>query len=647
MSKKEVDIGIRLSGTDDASAVVRGMVDKSAADLERLGKKAALSTRQVAIIGAASYAGFRALDDASEKFEEQQYAKSNLRIAAMDKYGNVNEKLYGQEEDFLKRLSSTYSKSVTDYAKLGVVLQANRISAQDFMGGVGEAAAKLGLAMDDIDPATTGEFFAHMSNDMHVSANEMDRLADSTYRLFKSGVGKTGMEAVTQINEAMSKMSLGATNLGLRGMKETEELHVLAGTFIAKGLQGGTVGTNYRRIFDSMRDPEKEHQVVANAAVIGEKLEFFDKDHKFLGLRNFEAQLAKLSKYDPQMIAAILKPFGGKQGLSTDFVEYIAQYGGDIDKFREHYESLGSLNYAVKELIKTQKVQKSITRTNYENMEAAFGKSMKGDVSAINSLLNKSILGVTGFVEHHQGISRLTAEVIALGSAYGSALVALKGLSYFSPKALAALNMLGTSSAFAKFAALAASMLIAKTIAEEWAQWASAQSNKEIKENPTGDRERMMAGMNKVIENPETGFFKRNWARALKFGMASNIALFGDDKPNPDADLSNDSRDKVLGDIKQHRVDDSPWVSNPDTRQWLGLAPSKAAGDPTDWSKNDWSMNSASGKPGPVTIAPVYNINGMTDTSSLLTMLKGNNDQILQMVMDGMRRSKSLSYTGQ
>jgi TP901 family phage tail tape measure protein len=359
----------------------------------------------------------KSLDPAIEAFGEAQAAGNELKASMMTKGGLLDEatykKIYGLSND----LSDKYKGSTSSYLEMVKVLKDNRISEQDVLGGIGEATAKLADYFQ-MTPATIAEFAAHMKNDMGVSVGEMDKMMDMIARVHNAGVGKTGSEAVTEMNEFFSKASLGAANLGVQGIEASKSLGALGALFMSRGLSGQTVGTNFRRIFDGMRDMDKVKKANEVAGTFGKHLNLFDKHGKFLGIDNFVQQLGKLENLNPSQIQAVLKPFGGKQGLSTDFLEYLGKHG--LEGFKEYHDKLtnqATLDEKLKKIMEGLNYQHGVMQTSWTNLKATFGATMQPVLDKFYQFMNYIIPKIREFISHHPGIARFIATFVALASA--------------------------------------------------------------------------------------------------------------------------------------------------------------------------------------------------------------------------------------
>lgn len=422
---KEVKIGLVLSAYDRASEVLEKVFGVSKKNLGEL-KSAAIDVGKGMALWKMGSEGFKLLDGPIEAFGKMEAAGNDLKGAMMGPGGILDEAAFKKIETLSMNLSDRYKGSATDYLDMIKVLKENRINEQDILGGIGNATAQLS-DLFDMAPAQIAEFSAHMRNDMGVAVGDMDKVMDLIARVHGSGVGKSGSEAVTEMNEFFSKASLGAANLGVQGLEASKQMGALGALFMSRGLSGSTVGTNFRRIFDSLADPERIKKVNAAAAMFGKHLTLFDGKGKFLGMDNFVEELGRLHDLSGQQVAAIFKAFGGKQGLSTDFVQYLSKngltgYQEFLDKMNSQADlseklgvKMGGLNY-----------QQEVFKTSTENLKATLAEGFAPTLTAIYEVMNRLVSKLREFSDLHPKLVKMSMAFVAIASALTMLLGAIK-----------------------------------------------------------------------------------------------------------------------------------------------------------------------------------------------------------------------------
>lgn len=414
MSDTALKIALILTAYDKMSQVINSSTANAKKQIKEVQKSFA---EGYAMMGAGFKFGQKILGPAVDAFADAQEAGLELKATMMGPGGVLNEETYKKIYSYSNHLSDLYKGSTASYLEMARVLKQNRLNEEDILGGTGEAVAKLS-DLFKMAPNTTAAFAAHMKNDMGVVNSEMDGMMDLISRLHDSGIGVTGADAVNEMNEFFGKASLGAQNLGEHGLEASKQIGALGGMFIARGLSGATVGTNFRRIFDGIRDAEKLDKANAVAAQFGKHLTLYDKDHKFLGMDNFVKQIGALEDLNPQAITAILKPFGGKQGLSTDFLEFLSKFGVHgykefLDKINQQATYTEKLNVQMKGL----NYEQGAMQTSWTNLKASFGSSMEPILTLFYQTINKIIVSIREFLDEYPKVGKFASAFIALSSA--------------------------------------------------------------------------------------------------------------------------------------------------------------------------------------------------------------------------------------
>jgi len=417
MANTNVGVALVLSARNQASAVLDEFFNRTSNQLKGLGDGAVKIGEGMAEVLAAKK-GLELLKQTTDAFGDQEAAGNHLKAALMGKGGIYDPAVYERLFQYSKGLSSHMTGSTAAYLDMIRVMKQNRIEPEDVLGGIGESAAMLSHYFDNMIPASTAEFAAHMKNDMGVAANQMYEVMDLTARIHDAGVGKTGQEAVMEMNQFFSKVGLGLANLHTQGIEAAKQMGALGTIFMARGISGQSVGTNFRRILDGIMSGEHVKKANEVAKYFKISLDFFDKKGKFLGIDNFVAQIGKLQGLNPAAIEAILKPFSGKQGLSTDFMQFLANEGvGAYGEMKRKIENQGTLKQKVGVIMQGQRQQEAVLESNVTNTKASFGQAIQAPYKELLKILNQVTVSIGAFLERHQKLAKVAGTFIAIASA--------------------------------------------------------------------------------------------------------------------------------------------------------------------------------------------------------------------------------------
>lgn len=422
MADKNINIAVILSAYDKMSAVFNTAINSATKKLSQLqaasDKISKASTQYGRDSMTTGLAAAAPLIAAAKAYADQEEAMLRMR-AAMTQDGNVvNQKQLTDLTTFAQKTSEALTGSTTDYLNMVKVLQENGIKPDEILGGIGNSVAKLAVFFK-MAPDSIAQFAARMKTDMGIMPKEMGGMMDLIARLNNAGVGKNGEEAVAEMGEAFSKAGLGAHNLGIQGLQASKDLGALMGIFIRRGISGQTVGNNFRRIFDGLRDAEKLKKANAVAKEYGITLDFYDKNHQFKGVANFTAELNKLKGLDTTQIAAVLKPFGGKQGLSTDFLEFLGKEGtSSFNEFQHKLSAQATLAAKVKLIMGGLSNSFERTKTTALNSAAAFASTYAPELKQLINNFNTLFTKVTAFINTHKTLVGAIAKGIAYFAAF-------------------------------------------------------------------------------------------------------------------------------------------------------------------------------------------------------------------------------------
>ena len=429
-------IALLLTAYDKMSGVVGGAMDKSKQKMQEM-EGAVRKMRDGFLLLETAKQGFNLLQPTIDAYEEMELAGARLKASMMKDGGILDENMYKKMYKYSQEISDHYSGSTADYLDMMRVLKNNSITESDILGGIGVGVEKLGLLFN-MKPAAIGEFAAHMRNDMGVAVKDMERVMDLTARVHNIGVGKTGEEAVYEMNQFFSKVGLGLVNLKTTGLQASQEIGALGAIFMRKGISGESVGTNFRRILDGLRDPAKIKKANEEAAKFNKTLEFYDKSGRFKGVAEFAKELDKLRGLPTTAIAEILKPFSGRQGLSTDFLELLANDGAkEFNHMQESLMKQATLDQKITPILATYSKQKQILASTWENTKAAIGAVIVPKLIQFAQWLNVTAVNLRKFIEHHPAITKIGVAIVAVSSA----LIGLAGIVKIFQGALAMVNL--------------------------------------------------------------------------------------------------------------------------------------------------------------------------------------------------------------
>lgn len=425
MADKKVEIALVLSAYDKISSVVNSVVSNTTAKLATM---QAYSQKLATMADKSKYYGRESITAgvtmaapliaAAKAYADQEEAALHMRTSMMQDGSRINEKAYSQLIAFANKSTDVYGDSAAAYEEMNRVLMENGVTTTDILGGIGTSVEKLALVFK-MAPSGISQFAARMKQDMAILPKEMNGMMDLVSRLQMTGVGKNGEESVMELGEFYSKAGIGARLLGATGLQSAKDLGALGGVFMRTGLSGQNVGNNFRRIFDGLRDADKVKKMNDVAKQYGITLDFFDKNHQFKGMGAFVGELGKLQGMNLNQLSAIMKPFGGKTGLSTDFLEVLGKFG--VNVFNEYNQALArkaTLDAIAAERQKSLNFQTFRLKNQVIGAASVFASTYGSSIKQAIFWLGSMIKTVVTFINNHKKLVGSVAKGIALIAGY-------------------------------------------------------------------------------------------------------------------------------------------------------------------------------------------------------------------------------------
>jgi TP901 family phage tail tape measure protein len=408
---KRIEIALILTAMDKMSAVVSSASMKAQKKLKEVSDASIKYGRESIATGLAAAAPLLA---ATKAFADQEDAMLQMKAELLGDGNTLNQKVFSDLTAYANGAALKYGESAAEYMKMIRVLRENSIEPKDILGGIGDAVEKLSVLFH-VPP----DSIARMKQDMGILPKEMIGMTDLIARLKNAGVGKDGAEAVQEMGEAFSKAGLGAHNLGVSGLQSAKDLGALMGIFIRRGISGATVGNNFRRIFDGLRSAEKLDKANKIAKEYGMTLDFYDKNHKFKGIAGFTAEIGKLKGLNTQAISKILNPFAGKQGLSTDFLEFLSKEGiSSFNEFQTKLSSQATLDAKVATMMGGLTRQFNRVKAGVINAAAAIGETYAPELKGIINYLASGTHTLVNFIKGHRDLVNSIAKGLAYFAAF-------------------------------------------------------------------------------------------------------------------------------------------------------------------------------------------------------------------------------------
>ena len=321
------------------------------------------------------------------------------------------------------KLGDRLPGTTSDFQDMMTMLTRQGISAQTILGGMGEAAAYLGVQLKKT-PAEAAEFAAKMQDATKTTEKDMLSLMDVIQRTFYLGVDDNNMlNGMAKLSPAMDTIKMK----GLEGAKAVAPLLVMADQ---SGMAGEAAGNAYRKIFQMGMDKKKIDKANKGLAP-AQRLDFTDGKGEFGGFDKMFKQLDKLKGLTTQKRLSVLKEVFGDDAETLQVVSLLMEKG--VDGYREVQGKMAaqaSLQERVNQQLGTLKNLWEAAGGTFTNTMVAFGETLAPELKATTEWLGDTAQKMGAWARENPRLSGgLMKTVAALGIllTVGGALLVMLG----------------------------------------------------------------------------------------------------------------------------------------------------------------------------------------------------------------------------
>lgn len=376
--------------------------------------KAMIRAGMVAGAGAAGIATGRALSrplvSSMQAFGDQESAAMQLRAAVMVADGSVPSELT-EISKLVQSLGDRLPGTTADFYEMMTVLKREGITNKAILGGLGEAAAYLGVQLQlPVDQAA--KFAAQMQDATRATEGEMMGLMDVIQRTFYLGVDSTQMLA------GFSKLSGSLSTLRKTGVDAANTLAPLLVMMNQSGMNdGGSAGNAIRKVIDAGLNAKKlgKTNALLDSGKAGFKLNFV-KNGQFAGLDNAFEQLKKIQSIQDIMVRkSVLRELFGDDAETHQVLGVMMDKG--IDGYREvvaKMQAQADLRKRVDEQLGTLKNVLEAAQGAGINVLAAIGSTVAPELKQLVNWLGDVASKTRAWIEANPQLVATLVKVVAV-----------------------------------------------------------------------------------------------------------------------------------------------------------------------------------------------------------------------------------------
>ena len=391
----------------------------------------------VAVSGAASlgagYAASRPVVSAIKAFSPNEDSATQLKVSMMGDTGKVSAD-FQKITDLATNLGDRLPGTTADFQNMMTMLRRQGLSAQSILGGTGEAAAYLGVQLK-MQATDAAEFAAKMQDATRTTEKDMMGLMDTIQRGFYAGVDPGNML------QGFSKIAPVMDVIKKSGIDAAKELAPLLIMMDQAGMEGGSAGNAFRKIFQAGLDQDKVDKAnkIAAGANKGVSLKFTNDDGNFAGLENLYAQVEKLKVLnDTDRTAVISKLFGDDAETLTTLNTMMNKGLAGYQEVQQKLQSQADLRTRVNEQLGTLTNVMEAAEGSFTNAMAEFGAAVAPELKELINMLGELANGVGAWARENPklagGLVKVVAAVAVAAVVFGT--LALTMASMLGPFAV-------------------------------------------------------------------------------------------------------------------------------------------------------------------------------------------------------------------
>lgn len=409
-----------------------GTAQRRMAEMRERHRKAMAGTGAIAGAGAASlatgYALGRPLVSTMQAYAAQENSSTQLQASMMRTDGSVSAE-FAKLDALAKSLGDKLPGTTAEFQEMMTMLVRQGMQAQTILGGLGEAAAYLGVQLR-MPVTEAAEFAAKMQDATRTTEADMMGLMDMIQRTYYLGVDSGNML------QGFTKLSPVLPLLRKEGLAASQALAPLLVMMDQTGMRGDSAGNAIRKVFQAGVDEKKIGD--ANAALkkmkAGFALDFTDGNGKHGGIDAVFAQLDKIKTIDNDLKrTTVIKQMFGDDAETLQVVNTMMAKG------KAGYEEVLAKMQAQADL--KQRVDKQLaTLTNVMdaaqgvgmNLLASIGETVAPQLKTLVEWLGRVGARVSAWVTQNPRLVAtlvtIAAIVAAVATVFGALAIALAGL---------------------------------------------------------------------------------------------------------------------------------------------------------------------------------------------------------------------------
>lgn len=353
-------------------------------------------------------------------FAKAEESATKLKATMMDATGAVSANFEAVNK-LATDLGNKLPGATSDFHDLFNVMLQNGVKAEQILGGVGKAAAYIGVQLK-IPYAEAGKYAAQMQKSTGVADADMLQFMDTIQRMSNFGI------QIEDMNQAFSKLGATTSMLKLQGIENMKTFGPMLSMIMQYGLRGESAGNALGKVLRAGLDLDKVKKANKELSVLGIKLDFIDKKGNFAGVENMMAQLAKLKNLSGVRRTQVIEDLFGNDAETLQVVSNLIENGSaGLQTMQARMEAQASLTQRVELQLKTLSAGWESFTGTLTNVMVLLGGPLAGIITPLLGRLNDFVGGpLMTFIQNN---GQLVAGIMASAAGLATLNIAVKALS--------------------------------------------------------------------------------------------------------------------------------------------------------------------------------------------------------------------------
>ena len=309
-------LGIMLSVIDKISAPLRmigGGLATLKAHAQKLGPtfdKFESYGQKVAIAGGLM---LTVLAGTAGAFSTLEAAQLRLTTNIMDSSGRIGPE-FQKLNSLAGNLGTSLPGSTRDMLDMFTALREQGVQTTVILGGMGEAAAKFSVLVG-VPYVQGATYVAKFAEAFGIADNQTVQFMDTLQRL----KGAAGID-VPSLAESIKYVGSSLKTMGVQGIQAGRDVSSALGLMAVSSIEGSQAGTGLAMAMSRMAEISSRLDSGKIAKLVGPildaqgiKLNFFDGNGQFVGIRNMIGEMEKLRAINPQEQMIVLSKLFGEE----------------------------------------------------------------------------------------------------------------------------------------------------------------------------------------------------------------------------------------------------------------------------------------------------------------------------------------------